>query len=515
MAVLGMLFAGVSARAQGPERVAEAREHYTRGIDLFGQGAYEEACSELGRAYDLAPSYKILYDLGLCRERLGDYADALRELEKYMVLGGAQVPPPRQQEVSALVAELHQKVASITVTTNVPDAQLLLDETELEEASSQPLITNPGRHTIWATKAGYYPASRVLLVESADNVTVTLDLREMQREAPPRGSRLRQSMTWVGAVLAVLLAVLAARGLMRRRGYDRTAAPLRSVPRIDVFGSEAHVKAHSVPPTAEDARVIVCDPDAAGDPASTSPALTLRSDAQTDIGKVKPTNEDRWLIRRDIFVVADGIGGNAGGEVASTVAVHVLERSLTRRRIEIGALTHLPAPAAELASSVFAANGAIRAAAAADQNLIGMGTTCVAARFCKGARRLYIAHIGDSRAYRLRGECLEQLTTDHTMENMGVVGARGAHLAAALGVEPSPKIDMLLASPRVDDVYLLCSDGLTKMVSDAEVAGTLRSSRDAGDAARRLVHMANEAGGKDNVTAIVIRVAAKGAFGLG
>src|SRR5262249_9206999 len=98
------------------------------------------------------------------------------------------------------------------------------------------------------------------------------------------------------------------------------------------------------------------------------------------------------------------------------------------------------------------------------------------------------------------------LTTDHTMASMGVVGVRASHLATALGVEACPKLDVLQATPRANDVYLMCSDGLPKMVADEPLAETLRAAASATEAARRLVDMANAAGGHDNVTAIVIRV---------
>src|SRR5262249_56466836 len=101
-----------------------------------------------------------------------------------------------------------------------------------------------------------------------------------------------------------------------------------------------------------------------------------------------------------------------------------------------------------LAGAVLAANREMRGKAAADANLADMGTTCIAARFGTGKRRLYIAHVGDSRVYRLRGGALQQLTTDHTMASMGVVGVRASHLATALGVEACPQLDGLLAPPR-------------------------------------------------------------------
>jgi protein phosphatase len=283
-----------------------------------------------------------------------------------------------------------------------------------------------------------------------------------------------------------------------------------AVPRIDAYGSAAaRVEDEPCDPTLAHVRLIPCDPDATTDTRTTSSALVaLQSSARTDIGKVKPSNQDNFLVQEDkgLFVVADGIGGYAGGEIASATAVEVLGKCFANGAIDVGRLSALPKSAGELASAVYAANTAIRRKAAADWNFADMGTTCVAARLDLGQSRMYIAHIGDSRAYRLRGGAFTQMTTDHTMENMGMVGARASHLASALGAEPCPKIDMLVASLQALDVYLLCSDGLNKMVADERLAEVLGSSRSAEDAATRLVALANEAGGKDNVTALVVRV---------
>jgi protein phosphatase len=510
---LALHLASLSAAAQdaairpSPEKVEQAREHYKRGLQLFGEHDNDAACWEFQRAYDLAPSYKLLYDLGLCREALGDHAGAVRNLEQYLASLGAEVPPERRAEVSTQLAALRQQVAFVTVTTTVPDADLLVDDAQVGKASADPLAVNPGRRRVWATKAGYYPASKELSLSSGDRVAVALELKEMPRAASPKEGRAGRIVRWGLPMATGVLATLVVIGLLRRRRVS--AGGVLRVPRIDAYGGVARVDDPPCDPAPEHARRIVCDQDADIDEPPPPVRIALESGARTDIGKVKPTNQDSFLVREDkgLFVVADGIGGFAGGEIASATAVEVLARSFESGTIDVGRLTHLPRPGAELARAVYTANTEIRRKAAADWNVADMGTTCVAARFDLTKRRLYVAHIGDSRIYRLRGGALTQMTTDHTMESIGVVGgARAGHLAAALGADPCPRIDVLLARPRGGDVYLLCSDGLSKMVPDAQLMMTLSAPRSSDELAVELIALANASGGKDNVTAIVIRV---------
>ena len=134
-----------------------------------------------------------------------------------------------------------------------------------------------------------------------------------------------------------------------------------------------------------------------------------------------------------------------------------------------------------------------------------MGTTIVAARFSPNKQRLYIGHVGDSRMYRLRGGVLKQMTSDHTMKDLGVTGAGSAHLSRALGVWPTVPIDIILGKPQPEDLYLLCSDGLTKMVSDDAIKKVLESGATPSAMVEKLIEEANARGGKDNLTVIVIR----------
>ena len=138
-----------------------------------------------------------------------------------------------------------------------------------------------------------------------------------------------------------------------------------------------------------------------------------------------------------------------------------------------------------------------------------MGTTVVSAYFSANNQRVYIAHVGDSRCYRLRSRVLTQLTTDHTLGAAGIQGKTAGILSRAIGVEPNVEVDMTIESPLPGDTYLLCSDGLFRELSEPQIAGILQEATGAQQAADSLIERANHAGGGDNITAIVLRHAAK------
>jgi protein phosphatase len=300
------------------------------------------------------------------------------------------------------------------------------------------------------------------------------------------------------ALVVVLLGIAAAvaRRVMRRASAGSPAS------KVD----PERIAIEEVEPTTAHAVPIVLDADIAA-PELAGP-MVRESAFKHDIGRVKPTNQDAYLLdeRHGLFAIADGIGGNAGGDVASATAIRTIEECFNAGRLKVGPLTHLPRKAAELANAVYAANNAIRRGQAADWNISEMGTTCVVARFCPDEQRVYIAHIGDSRAYRLRGGAIAQLTTDHTMAELGLVGPRANHLSRALGSDPCPKIDVLFVRPLPGDVYLLCSDGLTKMMTVEQLTGILEESGSADKAVASLVDLANSQGGQDNITVVVVRI---------
>lgn len=255
---------------------------------------------------------------------------------------------------------------------------------------------------------------------------------------------------------------------------------------------------------------IVYDSDAATEEPTQPGALILVSaTAQTDRGARRKRNEDSLLVMQDegIYVVADGMGGYRGGEIASQTAVSTIEKAFKDGVLEGEPHDNIPKRASDLVRAVQMANEAIMARAEEQKELAGMGTTVCAARFSVNKQRLYIAHVGDSRMYRARDGKLAQMTSDHTMEaSFGVTGEGAAHLSRAVGVWPVVPVDIILGKPVPGDVYLICSDGLTKMLDDDEIAKIVLDKARPAELVERLVAGANASGGKDNITVILIRV---------
>jgi protein phosphatase len=254
---------------------------------------------------------------------------------------------------------------------------------------------------------------------------------------------------------------------------------------------------------------IVYDEDAAKDePTRTDSLFLVSATAQTDTGLRRKRNEDSLLVLESsgLFVVADGMGGYRGGELASQLAVKTMSDAYHSKTFDGEPHENVPVHASELARAIQMANAAILQTAKAQPELQGMGTTLCAARFSANKSRLYLGHVGDSRCYRLRGGVLRQMTADHTMADHGVKGPESAHLSRAVGIWPTVPIDIVMGVPLADDVYLLCSDGLTKMLTDDMIAEALNTEEDLRAAVEKLITLANARGGKDNVTAILVRV---------
>lgn len=241
--------------------------------------------------------------------------------------------------------------------------------------------------------------------------------------------------------------------------------------------------------------------------------ILLYAAGDSDQGRVRPRNEDSLLVmpERSLFAVADGMGGHRGGEVASSIAIDTLRDAFSRSAFEghVESEGDVPRRARELASAVQMTNECVRSMALADRELSEMGTTLVAARFSPNKQRLYVGHVGDSRCYRLRDGALRQLTTDHTMASLGMKGPHAKDLYQAVGVNPGLTIDLIVDKPRDDDVYLLCSDGLSKMLSDDEIRDVLMEHEDLESALYTLIEYANDRGGNDNVTVIIVKVLAR------
>jgi protein phosphatase len=208
-----------------------------------------------------------------------------------------------------------------------------------------------------------------------------------------------------------------------------------------------------------------------------------------------------------LYVVADGMGGHAGGEIASQLAIEAMANTFLETNSPPCVLSNIPPRAMQLVQGFAAANEAIRSTAAKTPWLSEMGTTVVAVRFSPDRGRVYIGHVGDSRCYRFRQGKLDQLTRDHTMAEYGVSGKDAKRLSRAVGSNGIVEADLAVLIPREGDVFLLCSDGLTKTLSEAMIVEILSQEPDPDDAARELIARAKELRARDNVTVVVVRVA--------
>lgn len=263
------------------------------------------------------------------------------------------------------------------------------------------------------------------------------------------------------------------------------------------------------PPPADEEPDIDVDGPPDSEPTGPQAMIFVTGVARSDTGKRRASNEDSYLALQDhaLYVVADGMGGYAGGDLASSTACEVMSRAFATGKFEGRKVAARPRRGDELVRAIEMANGAVFAKASADPELTGMGTTVVAARFSPNKKRMYYAHVGDSRLYRMRNEELRQMTRDHTIgEATGATGPLAARLTRAVGIGPEVDVDLGSDEPETGDVYLICSDGLTKMLRDTEIREVLASEKDLGKAAQRLVDAANEHGGRDNVTVVLVRV---------
>lgn len=232
----------------------------------------------------------------------------------------------------------------------------------------------------------------------------------------------------------------------------------------------------------------------------------------SDVGKERKHNEDRYILLPEfgVYVVADGMGGHQSGEVASRMAASSVAgffRSSRRR----------PSIRDSLVSALTDANAKIFARADDSRAHRGMGTTVVAAAFCPSDAMLYIAHAGDSRCYRIRNGAMEQLTRDHSLlqdaliERPDLTESDLAYLprnviTRALGIAPSVELDVRTEPVLAGDCFLLCSDGLHGLVSDADMVDIVVRSTTLTDACKSLIRRANANGGKDNITAVLMRI---------
>jgi len=230
--------------------------------------------------------------------------------------------------------------------------------------------------------------------------------------------------------------------------------------------------------------------------------------AATDVGRMRKNNEDSYLSSKPVAAVADGMGGHSAGEVASAIAIEELA-ALGRR----GPWANETDATDDLKQAILLANRRIREMAASDRKLNGMGTTLVA--LLEDGDMVHVANVGDSRGYLLRQGELSQVTVDHSLVQELVDDGRlspedaerhpqRSVITRALGIDPEVEFDLFTYKLQVGDRLLLCSDGLSDVVEPAQIRKVLLRVRSAQRAARELVTVANDQGGPDNITVIVV-----------
>lgn len=252
--------------------------------------------------------------------------------------------------------------------------------------------------------------------------------------------------------------------------------------------------------------------------------MKLIASGQTNVGRKRAHNEDNLLLveAENLFVVADGMGGHASGEVASQIAVESVG-DFFRRTSENDEVTWpykeekgLRYEENRLVTAIKLANQRVFETASSDKALKGMGTTIVSALFTDGTA--YMGHVGDSRAYRIREGAIEQITEDHSLLNDYIKANKLTPeeieafphknvIVRALGMRDTVRVDISRLNPQNGDVFLLCSDGLSGMVKDPDMLSIVEAANgDLDAAATALIASANENGGIDNSTVILIKI---------
>ena len=250
-------------------------------------------------------------------------------------------------------------------------------------------------------------------------------------------------------------------------------------------------------------------------------APRYRSAARTDVGMKREHNEDSYLVNEDLglYVVCDGMGGHAGGETASRLAVQTIEREMMSARLRkddpfssTAALPETPLAAA-LREAVEGACAAVFRTSRANPELAGMGTTCISLLI--NDAKAIVGHVGDSRAYLVRDGEVHQLSDDHSLVNeqvrAGLLSADEAKhsrlkniITRSVGFEEDVLVDVLGVETLPGDRFLLCSDGLANLVENDEIRDYLIQN-DLDEVPRKLIQLANERGGDDNITVVAVQ----------
>jgi serine/threonine protein phosphatase PrpC len=249
----------------------------------------------------------------------------------------------------------------------------------------------------------------------------------------------------------------------------------------------------------------------------------------SDVGLQREHNEDSFLVLNeyDLYVVADGMGGHRAGDVASRIATETISEFFKSTANDDVTWpfhfdTNLSEEENRLLTGIRVANRQIFERSTRSREYQGMGTTVVGAMFSPKKQRMYIGHVGDSRCYRVRNGKIQQLTRDHSLINDYLVAMPDLTeeqrselpknvITRALGMQDQVVVDLQHDDPHAGDVYILCSDGLSGMMNDDEIQRIVTSSADIRLACKKLIEKANEQGGEDNITAVVIKIESKDA----
>jgi len=244
----------------------------------------------------------------------------------------------------------------------------------------------------------------------------------------------------------------------------------------------------------------------------------------SDVGLQRDHNEDSFAILKDqrLFIVADGMGGHRAGDVASRLATESIVDFFRAAAVEgytwpFPFDTRLSDEENRLLCGIRIANRQIIERSTRSRECQGMGTTVVGALFSASKNKMYIGHVGDSRAYRVRHGQIQQMTRDHSLVNDYLLAMPELTeeqrselpknvITRALGMQEQVAVDIQADDAQPGDCYVLCSDGLSGMVDDREILDVVSTTPDLDAACRRLVALANEHGGEDNITALIVRV---------
>jgi serine/threonine protein phosphatase PrpC len=244
----------------------------------------------------------------------------------------------------------------------------------------------------------------------------------------------------------------------------------------------------------------------------------------SDVGLQREHNEDSFAVLSDhgLAIVADGMGGHRAGDVASRLATEAIGEFFKKTANEDATWPfhfdpNLSDEENKLLTSIRLANRQIYEHSTRSQDLRGMGTTVVGALFSRKKNRMFIGHVGDSRAYRVRAGKIQQMTRDHSLVNDYLAAMPDMTdeqrselpknvITRALGMQDNVEVDLQSDECQPGDVYVLCSDGLSGMITDEEIAEVVASSPELPDVCTRLITLANEHGGEDNITAVAVRV---------